>query len=328
MKTLKLGILFILIAGTLSARPIIIKLGTPTPEGTPWHDALQELAADWKRISDGQVQIRIFPNGVAGDERDMIRKIRINTIQAAVISGAGLNDIASDSIILSLPFMFRSDQELAHVFSELKPKLEGDLERAGFKMLSWTKAGWLYFFSREPVVYPKDLKSQTLAATDVDVSMAPALKNLGFGTVTLTLNEIMAGLASGMVDACYTVPLGAIAYQWFGIANNMLKLPMAPVLGGIIVSDRIWRRIPDAIKPDLIAAAEGVGRRLEMQNDDMEREMMQIMREHGLEEHDVPAEAEREWRELFSRGVDSLVGESFSRDTYNHVVQLLEDYRR
>ena len=253
--------------------------------------------------------------------------MRINTIQAAVISGAGLNDIASDSIVLSLPFLFHSDRELDHVFSKLKPELETDLEKEGFKMIAWTKAGWLYFFSRHPVIYPADLKKQKLAATDVDVSMAPVLKTLGFNTVTLTLNEIMAGLASGMVDACYTVPLGAIAYQWFGIANNMCKLPMAPVLGGIIVSERIWQRIPDAIKPELIVSARRVGRKLEQQNDEMEREMIQIMRTHGLKEQEIPPAAEIEWRDLFTRGITSLVGERFSSDAYKRVVQMLEEHR-
>jgi TRAP-type transport system periplasmic protein len=326
-KILVLSVLLLLTGGAAFAGPIVIKLGSPTPEGSPWHDALQELAADWKRISEGKVQVRIFPNGIAGDERDMIRKMRINTIQAAVISGAGLNDIAADSIVLSLPFLFHSDDELSYVFSELKPKLERDMENAGFKMIAWTKAGWLYFFSREPVVYPSDLKKQKLAATDVDVSMAPALKNIGFSTVTLTLNEIMAGLASGMVDACYTVPLGAIAYQWFGIANNMCKLPMAPVLGGIIISERIWRGVPDSIKPQLIASAERVGRQLEKQNGDMEREMMRIMREHGLREHSVPPAAEQEWRKLFSRAIESLAGENFSKDVYSRVVRLLDEHR-
>ena len=324
-KLIAIAILLLLCSGAVSARPIIIKLGSPTPEGSPWHDALQELAAEWKQISGGQVQVRIFPNGIAGDERNMIRKMRINTIQAAVISGAGLNDIAADSIVLSLPLLFQSDRELAYVFSKLKPDLESDLEKAGFKMIAWTKAGWLYFFSRHPVIYPADLKKQKLAASDVDVSMAPALKNLGFSTVTLTLNEIMAGLTSGMVDACYTVPLGAIAYQWFGIAKNMCKLPMAPVLGGIIVSERIWRRIPESIKPELLASARRVGRKLEDQNGRMEREMMEIMREHGLKEHPVPSAAEKEWRELFSRGIASLVGEQFSAEAYNRVVQLLNE---
>lgn len=321
-------LLLITLPAAAFTRPIIVKLGSPTPEGSPWHDALQELAADWKRISDGRVQIKIFPNGIAGDERDMIRKMRINTIQAAVISGSGLNDIAPDSIALSLPFLIHSDSELTFVFSKLKPKLEKDIEAAGFKMIAWTKAGWLYFFSRDPVVYPDDLKRQKLAASDVDVSMAPALKALGFKTVTLTLNEIMAGLSSGMVDACYTVPLGAVAYQWFGIAKNMCTLPMAPVLGGIIISDRIWRRIPEDIKPDLIAAAEKVGGKLEDQNAAMEREMMDIMREHGLAEHAVPPDAEKEWRELFARGVESLVGDSFSTDAYVYVRDIITEYRK
>jgi TRAP-type C4-dicarboxylate transport system substrate-binding protein len=213
------------------------------------------------------------------------------------------------------------------VFEKIKPEMEADIEKAGFTMVGWTRAGWLYFYSRNPVVYPKDLKGQKLAASDTDRVMAPALKNLGYQTVSLTVNEVMAGLASGMVDACYTVPLGAVAYQWFGIAKHMANIPLAPAIGGVIISNRTWNRIPADIRPKLQEATARAVRDIQELNVDTEIEVMRIMREHGLELHTIPTRAVNEWRELFEVGLESMIDKIFSRETYNKVFRHLETYR-
>ncbi|MFQ6614738.1 MAG: TRAP transporter substrate-binding protein DctP, partial [Fidelibacterota bacterium] len=58
-------------------KKIIIKLATLAPEGTELYGQLVDMGQRWKEASDGQVILRIYPNGVVGDERDMIRKMRI-----------------------------------------------------------------------------------------------------------------------------------------------------------------------------------------------------------------------------------------------------------
>ena len=44
-------LILILSGGTAFARPLVIKLGTPTPSGSEWNDVLQELADEWREIS-------------------------------------------------------------------------------------------------------------------------------------------------------------------------------------------------------------------------------------------------------------------------------------
>ena len=70
--------------------PTVIKMATLAPEGSSWFRVLQEMGEDWRKASDGEVTLRIYPGGVAGDEDAMIRKMRIGQIQAAAITGIGL----------------------------------------------------------------------------------------------------------------------------------------------------------------------------------------------------------------------------------------------
>ena len=156
--------LFALASASASASAQTVKLGTLAPKGSPWDLALQDLAQSWSETSNGKVRVRIFSGGVAGDEIDMIRKIRIGQLHAAALTGAGLTKIAHEVQALQMPMMFRSDDELDHVRAQISARLEAALEAKGFKVLNWVDAGWVHFFTQAPVVQPSDLKSQKLFA--------------------------------------------------------------------------------------------------------------------------------------------------------------------
>jgi TRAP-type C4-dicarboxylate transport system substrate-binding protein len=73
--------------------------------------------------------------------------MRINQIQAAMVTGKGLAFIHPDFYVYQLPFMARSDEELDYLFLQLRPELESLLEQKGFTLLAFTKSGWLRFFA-------------------------------------------------------------------------------------------------------------------------------------------------------------------------------------
>jgi TRAP-type C4-dicarboxylate transport system substrate-binding protein len=89
-------ILIFVIATQLMGKKIIIKMATLAPEGTEWHGMLIEMGQKWREVTDGTVELRIYPGGVVGDERDMIRKIRIGQIHAAAITTEGLSELNQD----------------------------------------------------------------------------------------------------------------------------------------------------------------------------------------------------------------------------------------
>src|SRR5580698_11181117 len=106
----------------------VIKLGTLAPEGSPWHQSLQLMGERWRKISNGQVKLVIYPGGVLGDEPDMVNKMRIGQIQAAGLSGAGLSGIEPGVMALQIPMMFDSYEELDYVRERVAPRLEKMME--------------------------------------------------------------------------------------------------------------------------------------------------------------------------------------------------------
>ena len=66
-----------------------LKIASLAPDGSPWDKALKRLALEWQQVSGGRVTVKIYGGGIAGDEPDMLRKMRINQIQGAAMTGSG-----------------------------------------------------------------------------------------------------------------------------------------------------------------------------------------------------------------------------------------------
>lgn len=327
MKRRLFGILAFALLLPMSVSSLTIKMGTLAPAGSPWDDALKKLSAQWSELSGGQIRVTIYPGAVAGGEGDMIRKMRIGQLQAAAMTGSGMEGIVSDVFLLDIPFLFKSQDEATYVLEKVTPTYKKLYAEKGFVLLGWTVAGWVNFFSRNPVVSPSDLQAQTLAVSGVNPDQVQAWKNVGFHVIPLDTPNLMSALSSGMIDAIYTSPLAAASYQWFGIANNMCSLDIAPLIGAIVVSERAWRQIPNNYKSEMEAAVHNVIRPLYESTRALEDQAMQVMKANGLTVNQVPPTVGDQWRTLLERGVRPLIGKSYSQNVYDEIKGYIAEYR-
>jgi TRAP-type C4-dicarboxylate transport system substrate-binding protein len=313
----------------LSAGALTVKLGTVAPEGSPWHDALLEIASDWQRISGGKVKVRIYPGGVAGDEPDLLRKIRIGQLHAAALTKSGLFTLAPEIDLVSFPLMLRTDDELDVLLEKVGPEIEATLEEKGFKVLNWSRAGWVYFFSKEPVHMPEDLKRQKLFFWGSDTEYLELIKRAGFQPVPLAINDLLPSLQTGLVNAFAAPPVAALSFQWFALTENMTDLRWQPLPGATLISMKTWRKIPDDLKPQLEKAALDVGRRLWGRIGELNDEALKVMEEHGLKINRVSPEGEEYWKTHFYRegGGSEFIDRRYGREAYERIESILEEYR-
>ncbi|UCF99240.1 MAG: TRAP transporter substrate-binding protein DctP [Spirochaetaceae bacterium] len=317
--------LFILLAESLSGQ--VIKLGSLAPEGSPWDKALRRIAADWNAASDGRIRVRVFPGGIAGDEPDMVRKIRINQLQAAAITGVGLGSIDENIFAVQLPFLIRTPDEMDYVMGRMGPTLNRMLEERGFTLIAWYLAGWAHLFSKTPVTTPRDAQRLKMQVDYSSPKIVQAWKQLGFQVIPVGSTEVLTALQSDLVESFMMPPLTAAAMQWFGPAKNMLDLPLAPLLSGIIVSERVWNSLPMELKPELYAIVERHLATLSEETAGLEEEALAIMLQNGLQIHPVSPGVEAEWRRVLGEGLDLITGKVVSVDILAEVNEILAEYR-
>src|SRR5262249_6879059 len=138
---------------------IRINLGTLAPRGSLYHQSLQSMAEGWRQSSGGSVRLVIYPDGTQGSEADMVRLMRVGSLQAGLLTAVGLSEIEpAVGGLQDIPMIFRNLDELEKVGDQLHPSLEKRLAEKGFVVLFWVDAGWVHYFSKDPLLTPEDLK--------------------------------------------------------------------------------------------------------------------------------------------------------------------------
>lgn len=320
-------VVFLLLVSAGGLPALTVKMGTVAPANTPWDTALKKVAADWARISNGRVNVRLYPGAIVGDENDMIRQLRLGQLQAAALSTNGLGEIVDDVMVLEIPFLFTSAEQTQWVLDRLTPEFQKLFQEKGFALLGWSIAGWVQIFSREKVVAPADLMKMKLAIPiGTDPAVVSGWQKAGFRVLPVAIPDLMTALSSGMVDALYTEPLAAAAYQWFGVASHMSQIKLAPLIGGFVVSERAWQQIPPECREPFRAAVEQAEKPILGNMTGLEKSAMEVMLENGLVVSEVPPAAAWQWRTILTDGFRDLAGRSYSAAMYDRVLALVDEY--
>ena len=311
-----------------AAAKTVIKIASIAPARSPWDKALEKVAADWERLSNGTVEVKIYPGGIAGSEQDMIRKIRLGALQGGVFSNMGLAKIDYSLTVISIPFLFHSREEFNAVFERVKPAFEKTLEAKGFKMVLWTLAGWVNFFTKTPVTDPDDLKKVKISVTADFPELEQVWKRMGYEVVTGDANSLMIQLQSGAASGAYLPPLLAASGQFFALVPNMFSPSLAPLVGGLLLSDRAWAAIPEDLHGPFLESVADAARGLYEETMTLEADAVKMMRDNGLVVNDPPPGTLEKWHEAAREAVDRLIGPVFSKETYDQIVAYIQEYRK
>lgn len=293
---------------TAAAQPSVVKLATLVPEGSVWDKALRDMGAEWSSSTQGRVSLRVYPGGVAGDEPDVVRKMRIGQLQAAAITTAGLASIDPSFNVFNVPMFFTSYPELYATLAKLEPVLKQRLDAKGFVLLSWGHGGWVYFFTKHPVANVEGLRKSKMFIWAGDDQMVNVWKQKGFNPVPLAATDIMTGLQTGMIDAYPTTPLLGLTLQWYRSTPNMVGMGMAPLVGGLVMSKAAWNKLPAADRAKVQAACDKMERRLEVEVPRQDTTAVSEMQKRGLKVNAVGAANAAEFKKVAEEFATSLAG--------------------
>jgi TRAP-type C4-dicarboxylate transport system substrate-binding protein len=281
----------------------------------------------WSDASDGRVRVQVFHNSIAGQEADMIRKMRIGQLQAVVVTNVGLSSFSDQIMTLSMPLLIRNDEEYDYVFERVQHELEAHIEDDGFRVMAWSSAGWIYPFAAQPIRTPADMRELKLAVSPEEQDLVKAYQLMGYQPVSISFQERLTGLASGMANGHLSVPLLAAGFQWFGATPYMLDLQIAPAPGAILLSERAYRRLPRDSRDELMAIARRMSDDLNGEIAELERTAIETMQEYGLTILE-PTDAERElWVDELESSYDVMLGLVFHEEMYRRISEHLDEFR-
>lgn len=317
-----------LFAAPAGAQTINVKMATLVPDGSSWHLILKETAAEWKKISNGRVNLVLFPGGVAGDDPDVVRKMKMGTMQGAVLTAVGVADIDKSVYALGVPMMYASYDEVYEVLGKIRPRLESAIAKKGFVVLNWADAGWLRFFTKAPVKTPDDLKKQKLFQWAGDNDSLEIMKGAGFNVVPLPSTELATALQTGLVSAVTTTPQVAVLTQYYNYAKNMTDVQWGLLLGATVIKKDVWDRIPADLQGPLLASMQKAGERLQAEMRKGGDRDVEAMRKRGLNVVPVDPKTREMWVKVAEAAYPKVRGAIVPADAFDEAMRYRDDYRK
>ncbi len=308
--------------------PIIVRMATLVPDGSTWHLILKQTADKWRQLSNGRVVVRLYPGGVAGDDPDVVRKMRLGTLNAGVLTSVGLAEIDKSVYALGVPLMYDSYEEVYAVHEKMRPGLEAALLDKGFVVLNWADGGWVHFFTKKPVAVPDDLRALKLFSWAGDAEAVEVWRSVGFNPVPLPATEIATALQTGLVEALGAPPQVTVISQYFTHAPYMTDLRWQLLLGATVITKSTWERIPAELRPALAEAARDAGARLQKEIRDAEGRDIAAMEKRGLHVVPVSAAQRAQWQKLTESLYPQIRGKIVPAEAFDEALRYRDEYRK
>src|SRR5207248_7023770 len=252
---IRLALAVSLAAASASAQTVKIKLGTLAPQGSTWHQLLQQMGADFAKASGGKVDLKIDAGGTQGNEGEMIRSMAFGKLQAASITVIGLHEITPEPQAEDVPFMIDSYEEYDYVHEKIRGKLEEAVSKKGYQVLQWGEVGFVYLFSTQPYRTPQEFGKGKVFTWNGDPGAETAWKAAGFRPVVLSSTDLVSSLTTGMINVVAQPPLYAYTTNLYSKASYMLDMHWGFLTGATVVRKDVWERIAPDMRAKILEIA-------------------------------------------------------------------------
>jgi TRAP-type transport system periplasmic protein len=335
MRQIRPGLLFLMTALLMifqangaCADTTVVKIALITPDGSTWTRTLRKMTAEITSKTEGEINFKIYSGGVSGDELDVLRKMRANRIHAAGFSGVGLGVLLPEIRILEAPLLFRDNLEIDHIKEYLFQEIAEGFTKKGYKLLGFAEAGFVYFFSKENIADVKGLRNAKMWAWKGDPVAETFLSTFGINTFPLHLADVNTGLETGMIDAFYSPPLAAVAFQWHTKIRYMLDHPMVNSTGALLMNRRTFEKLSRKNKTILEETALKYCRELVRLTRKDNQEALEVLQEDGITFVSPTAGQTTSFLENARKTHLKNMPDLYSRDLYDRVRQRLEKFRK
>lgn len=307
-----------------------IKLATLAPKGSSWMNSFTAMEKELAMKTDGAIKIHFYPNGVQGDELDVIRKMRAGLLHAGAMTATGLGEIHKEVLILQLPRMFKTYEELDYVRDALREELDRGFADAGYILLGWGDIGYYYMFSNQPIDSLETLRSPNVKmwARSSDRIGLEFTKNAGIANVPKEVSQVLSALYSGQVNAVTTSPYACVALQWYPKLKYMTNLPVNIGVGATLVTKVAFDRL--SLEQQQIlreTSAKHHAELIQKIRKDNATAIEALQKKAGIKMVEFDDASREELDKIASETHNALVGEIYSQALLAQINVLLREYR-
>lgn len=306
-----------------------LKIATLSPDGTSWMRSMRAAGKEISKRSDGRVKLRFYPGGVMGNDKSVMRKIRVGQLQGGAITPGALDAVDKDIQVYSIPFLFRDLKEVDHVRRSMDARLMKGLEAKGFVGFGFAEGGFAYMMSRQPVKTVDELKARKVWAPEGDRVVLTAFESVGIFPVSLPITDVLTALQTGLVDTVASPAVAAIALQWHTRVRYLTNVPLLYTFGLLVISDKAFGKLSEEDGELVREVLNRTFKAIDSRNRKDNAQALAVLKKQDIGFVEPPGKDLDRWRRTVDTAVQRLERKGFfSKDVVARVRKLLADYRR
>lgn len=236
IKPLTLMAIFLWI-GLVPVFATTFKIATISPEGSMWMEKMRQGANEVATQTQDRIKFKFYPGGVMGNDKAVLRKIRIGQLQGGAVVAGSLSSYFPANQIYSQPMKFKTLDEVDYVRQHMDSFIVDGLNKAGFVIFGIAGGGFAYIMSTEPIRTVQDLQKRKVWIPDNDKLSQDAVEAFGVAPIPLPIADVRTSLQSGLIDTVATSPVGAIVLQWHTQIKYVTNIPLI-YLHAVLAIDR------------------------------------------------------------------------------------------
>ncbi|OGP52904.1 MAG: hypothetical protein A2Y65_10135 [Deltaproteobacteria bacterium RBG_13_52_11] len=331
IKSVVFGILVLLFSvpsAESAEEGLVIKMATLAPEGSSWIKQFNTMNAEVMEKTKDKVRFKIYPGGVLGDEKDMMRKVQIGQIHGAALTTGGLVALFKEIDVVHIPFFFQNYGEVDYVLKKMGPSFKKGLEDNGYILLGWAEAGFIYLMSTTPISSVADLKKAKVWIWHESPLAKAIFNEAGVAAIPLSATDVLVGLQTGMVQVVYAPPTAAIALQWFTKVKYITDVPLSYIGGGLVVRKDIFKRLPESFQNIILESFQRHLDQLKIVTRQENQEAIKVMEKNGVKIVTPQQDQVAEFKRLSDTAIAHFANQTFSTKVLADVTAYLENYRK
>ena len=306
----------------------VIKIATLTPDGTTSMKKMRSAAKEIATHTNNRVKIKFYPGGVMGNQNSILRKIRINQLQGAIVSSGSLSRYYKDTTIYAMPFFFNSQEEVLFVRKKMDKLIIQGLEKKGFISFGIVETGFTYILSDKPIKEVEFLRKQKLWIPDT-ASSRNAVKAFKLTPVPLPFSDVLAGLQTSLVNTIIISPIACIALQWHTQVKYLTETPILYGWGTLIIQKQALNKLSKQDKKIVNEIFAKTINEMDIQNQKDNIEALAALKNQGILFIKPDSEQLPVWKKLAQQGNSELVEKNLnSKKMYDLINKHITDYRK
>jgi TRAP-type C4-dicarboxylate transport system substrate-binding protein len=323
----QVSLLLLLDAGTATAEPTTLRMAAIAPDGTSWARELKALAREVETASRGEVRIKWYLGGIAGDELAALERVRRGQLDGE--AGALFCQRLAPSLrVVRLVGLYRNRDEAVHIMGRLKPVLDEEFRKSGFANLGEAVFGVDALFTRQPVRSMADLHAGRFWVWSLDPIWQAILPELGTRMVATPLDDLSSTFSSGRADGFFAVPAAALSYQWSTLASYYTDLEAAVLPGCLVVANSAYDPLSNEAKQALSSMSGRFINRFNVISAQLEEQLVNgLFERQGLTKVAMTPELRAEFAAATRAAREKLGAQLVPQSLLADVDRMLEEYR-